>query len=106
MAQLKWLTMVFMDTKSPRALTLCSPLPEILSVASNKWDSLRSANDLLACKPHEALEDVCLIMDKYRVYYSFSCVCEVQILKQQIGCFLVFGFFLVYFSCYLQCKGL
>lgn len=82
MAQLKWLAMVFMDAKSPRALMLCSPLPEILSVASNKWDSLWSANDLLACKPREALEDVCLIMDKYRVYYSFSCVCEVQILKQ------------------------
>lgn len=80
--------------KKPKGLMPRSPTPAILSVARNKWDSLRTANDLLDCKPREALEDVCLIMDEYRVCYGFSCRCEVQVLlsNKRVG---IFWFILV-----------
>lgn len=69
-----------------------SPIPAIGIVASNKWDSLRTANDLLDRRAREALEDVCLIMDKYRVCYGSSCPCEVQVLlsNKRVG---IFGLF-------------
>lgn len=69
-----------------------SPTPAIGIVASNKWDSLRTANDLLDCKAREALEDVCLIMDEYRVCYGFPCPREVQVLlsNKWVGIFALF----------------
>lgn len=81
----------FFGYKKPQGLMPCLRLTVTASVASNKWDSSWTANDLLDCKPWEALEDVCLIIDKYGVYYSFSCVCEIQIaLSNKGGGLLVF----------------
>lgn len=74
----------------------CLPLTVIVSVASNKWDSSQTANDLLDCTPWEGLEDAYQIADKYRLYYSFSRVCKVQIVlsnKWRVSGF--WGFFLV-----------